>query len=116
MLELLAELQDAGGSQLVVTQVQAGETGPLQQLRGQGWAAGTRQPAAPQAVGARGSGKEGFGLGLLSCCRWEGESSAWEGGSTGPCRSPFTAVSVEGGHSAGGPDTAAPRWHRAAPG
>ncbi|XP_054371057.1 antigen WC1.1-like [Molothrus ater] len=65
--ELLAELQDALGSQLVVTQVQAGETGPLQQPRSQGRAGGARQPAAAQPVGARETGKEGFGLCLLSC-------------------------------------------------
>ncbi|XP_054131001.1 uncharacterized protein LOC128936250, partial [Melozone crissalis] len=48
MPELLAELQDALGSQLVVAQVQAAETGPLQQPRSQGRAGGARQPAAAQ--------------------------------------------------------------------
>ncbi|XP_064570984.1 uncharacterized protein LOC135448698 [Zonotrichia leucophrys gambelii] len=85
MPELLAELQDALGSQLDVAQVQAAETGPLQQPRSQGWAGGARQPAAAQPVGARERGKEGFGLCSLSCssgdqwsrsCEWVSEPSA----------------------------------------
>ncbi|KAM7035044.1 antigen WC1.1-like, partial [Acridotheres tristis] len=50
MPELLAELQDAVGCQLVVTQVQAGEMESLQQA------------AAAQRVGTRETGQEGFGL------------------------------------------------------
>ncbi|XP_077035557.1 uncharacterized protein LOC129121823 [Agelaius phoeniceus] len=80
MPELLAELQDALGSQLVVTQVQAGETGPLQQPRSQGRAGGARQPAAAQPVGARETGKEGFGLCLLSCSGGPGRRGRRGGG------------------------------------
>ncbi|KAM7035040.1 scavenger receptor cysteine-rich type 1 protein M130-like [Acridotheres tristis] len=50
MPELLAELQDAVGCQLVVTQVQAGEMESLQQA------------AAAQRVLTRETGQEGFGL------------------------------------------------------
>lgn len=51
MAELLAELQDAVGSQLVVAEVQAGEVGVVHQPSGQSSAAGARQPAAPQPTG-----------------------------------------------------------------
>jgi len=64
MPELLAELQDAVGSQLVVTQFQAGESGGLRQPSGQG----AHQPAAPQPAGPK---QTGFDPGSGSCSGWE---------------------------------------------
>ena len=75
MPELLAELQDAVGSQLIVAQVQAGEAGVLHQPSGQGWAAGARQPAAPQPAGPRQTGTWGLTGRLVSCSGWEGGSA-----------------------------------------
>lgn len=84
MPELLAELQDAVGSQLIVAQVQAGEVGALHQPGGQGSAAGARQPAAPQPAGPRQTGMWGLAGRLVSC-------SGWDGGNAGPA-APYRSV------------------------
>lgn len=83
MPELLAELQDAVGSQLVVAQVQAGETRALHQPSGQGSAAGTGQPAAPQPAGPRQTWTWGS-------TGWSVTCFGWEGGSTGRPTAPST--------------------------